>query len=68
MSNQLRIERRLRRLAGMSPDKLAAMHQANGSTLWWAKCWNCKKQVTALRKEIEQSNCPHCGVALARRS
>lgn len=68
MTDRTHIERRLRRLAGMSPEKLAIMHEAQGSQLWWAKCWNCKKPVTALRKQIEDMDCPHCGVKLARRS
>lgn len=61
-------ERRLRRLVGMSPDKLEAMHKAAGSTMWWGRCWNCKRPSSRTRDEFEVATCPHCGVNLWKRT
>lgn len=61
------IEARLRRLSGMSQDKLDEMHKAAGSTMWWARCWNCKRSVEFRRDMLDHTMCPHCGVNLTKR-
>lgn len=61
------IEHRLRRLAGMTPEQLDAMHKAAGSTMWWARCWNCKKTTAFKRDLLDHTNCQHCGVNMSER-
>lgn len=58
------IEKRLRRLYGMSADQVETMHKAAGSQMWWVRCWNCKRNVSMIRHELEHASCPHCGVNL----
>ena len=67
MRERQAIESKLRRLAGMSPEKLAQMHAAAGSQMWWARCWNCRKQTQFRRDTLDHATCEHCGVSLARR-
>lgn len=57
--NQERIINRMKKLSGMSADSVAKMHAAAEKELWWVRCWNCKKQTTAVRGEIKK--CQHCG-------
>ena len=62
------IIKRLQRMHGMTGEQLKALHEANGSLEWWANCWNCKKAVARTRDELAQSDCPHCGVNLWKRT
>lgn len=62
------IEKRLRRLAGMSPDRLNEMHKAAGSTEWWARCWSCRRPNQRTRDELDHAHCTHCGVNLMSRT
>lgn len=67
MNERQHIERRLRRLSGMSPERLNELHKASGSTEWWARCWSCKRASQRTRDEMDHANCPHCGVNLMKR-
>lgn len=62
------VEQRLRRLAGASPEALAKMQEARGSQMWWTRCWNCKRSVSMVYKDLQSATCPHCGVDLWHRS
>ena len=66
MSDQKHIEKKLRRMAGMSGDKLETLHKANASTPWRARCWNCRNWNIATRSELKI--CSHCGVNLWSRN
>lgn len=68
VSKQSYYQRRLQRLSGMSPEKLAAMHEAAGSQMWWCRCWNCRKNIQMRRDVLDHSSCPHCGKDLWHRS
>lgn len=68
MNERKHIEQRLRRLAGMSGDKLQAMHKAAGSQEWWTRCWSCKRPNQRTRDELDHANCQHCGVNLRSRT
>lgn len=56
------IERRMRRMTGMTADRREEVARLNENELWWARCWNCHKQVTGKRSELK--TCSHCGVNL----
>lgn len=68
MIERKHVEKRLRRLNGMSADKLKAMHEANAQLAWQARCWSCRTTVSAPRTELEHMSCPHCGANLWSRT
>lgn len=59
---QQHVERRLRRMMGMTPDQLQHLHAENENLQWSVRCWNCKKQNTGVRKTL--CTCEHCHVDL----
>lgn len=65
MTDKKNIEKALRRRAGMSPERLNAMHSFSDTVAWSGRCWNCREPFTALRDQI--GNCRHCGVDLRKR-
>jgi predicted RNA-binding Zn-ribbon protein involved in translation (DUF1610 family) len=68
MSDKKAIEKRLRRSAGMSAEKVEAMHKANATAVWSARCWSCRATVEAPRTELEHMSCPKCGANLWSRA
>lgn len=62
------VERKLRRMTGMSAEAQEAMHRANYNTLWRARCRNCGQWSIADYQQILKVECIGCGQPLGKRT
>lgn len=51
----------------MPEEQRKALKAFNDKQEWTVQCWNCRKPVTGLLKDLH-GPCPHCGKELSKRA